>query len=185
MSKIKFRYVFAILRQCKLRVVLYKKIKFETWFVYIGKNVKITCEEGTIIIGRKTYISDGVSLKAVKTGSIKIANNCFINENSRIVAYGNIVVGSNSLIADTVSIYDHDHIVASINKNIAEQGYIIKSVTIGNNVWIGSHVVICKGVNIGNYAVIGACALVNKSVPDHTVYAGVPAKKISQKDGLN
>lgn len=55
-----------------------------------------------------------------------------------------------------------------------------KPITIGNSVWIGAHATVCGGVKIGNHAVIGAGAVVLRDVPENTIVAGVPAKKIRQ-----
>ena len=41
-----------------------------------------------------------------------------------------------------------------------------KRVLIGNDVWIGTRVIILPGVAIGNGAVIGAGAVVTKDIPD-------------------
>ena len=35
-------------------------------------------------------------------------------------------------------------------------------------------------VTIGNYCVIAAHSFVNTDVPDYSIYAGIPAKKIGQ-----
>lgn len=51
-------------------------------------------------------------------------------------------------------------------------------ITIGNNVYIGTKVIILRGVTIGNNCIVGACSLVNKSLPANGVYAGVPARRI-------
>jgi acetyltransferase-like isoleucine patch superfamily enzyme len=61
---------------------------------------------------------------------------------------------------------------------VSEQGYAGDRIEIGNNVWIGAHVVILPGVRIGNGAVIGASSVVRTSVPKGEVWAGVPAKFI-------
>ena len=65
---------------------------------------------------------------------------------------------------------------------MAEQRYqgieTSKPITIGNSVWIGAHATICGGVKIGDHAVIGAGAVVLHDVPENTIVAGVPAKKI-------
>ena len=52
--------------------------------------------------------------------------------------------------------------------------FIDDGALIGHNVVIA----ILAGVSIGNGAVIGAGSVVTKDVPENTVYAGVPAKKI-------
>ena len=51
-------------------------------------------------------------------------------------------------------------------------------ITVGNNVFIGLDSTILPGITIGNNCIVGACSLVNKSIPDGEVWAGVPAKKI-------
>lgn len=51
-------------------------------------------------------------------------------------------------------------------------------ITIGNDVWIGSGVIILPSVRIGNGAIIGAGAIVTKDVPDYAIVIGVPAKVI-------
>lgn len=57
----------------------------------------------------------------------------------------------------------------------------VKRTTIGNDVWIGSRVIIMQGVNIGTGAIIGAGAVVTKDVPDYAIVAGVPAKVIKYR----
>ena len=53
--------------------------------------------------------------------------------------------------------------------------------TIGNDVWIGCHAVICRNVSIGDGAVIAAGAVVTKDVPPYAIVAGVPAKIIKYR----
>nr|WP_241225897.1 maltose acetyltransferase domain-containing protein [Escherichia coli] len=53
-------------------------------------------------------------------------------------------------------------------------------ITIGNNVWIGSHVVINPGVTIGDNSVIGAGSIVTKDIPPNVVAAGVPCRVIRE-----
>ena len=53
-----------------------------------------------------------------------------------------------------------------------------RSVSIGNDVWIGSRAIIMGGITIGNGAVVGAGAIVTKDVPPYAIVGGVPAKVI-------
>lgn len=52
------------------------------------------------------------------------------------------------------------------------------SVEIGNDVWIGSHVLMRGGVHIGDGAVVAMGAVVTKDVPPYSIVGGVPAKII-------
>lgn len=54
----------------------------------------------------------------------------------------------------------------------------VKPVTIGDDVWIASRVIILKGVSIGAGAMIAAGSVVTHDVPGKSVVAGVPAKVI-------
>jgi len=51
-------------------------------------------------------------------------------------------------------------------------------VDIGENVWIGSRAIILKGVTIGANAIIAAGSVVTRSVPEHALAAGNPARVV-------
>lgn len=53
-----------------------------------------------------------------------------------------------------------------------------KPVTVEDNVLIGANAVILEGVTIGKGSVVAAGAIVTEDVPQDTVVAGVPARKI-------
>jgi acetyltransferase-like isoleucine patch superfamily enzyme len=53
-----------------------------------------------------------------------------------------------------------------------------QNIEVGNHVWIGAHSIILKGVTIENNSVIGTNSVVTKSVPSHSIAAGIPAKVI-------
>lgn len=85
-----------------------------------------------------------------------------------------IQIGDNVTLAPRVHILAHD---ASTKKFF---GYVkIGKVVIGNNVFIGASSIILPGVYIGNNVVIAAGSVVTKDIPDDTVAAGNPCKKIS------
>lgn len=52
---------------------------------------------------------------------------------------------------------------------------MFKTVTIGNDVWMGHNVNVLSGVSVGDGAVIAAGAVVTKDVPPYAIVAGVPA----------
>lgn len=65
-----------------------------------------------------------------------------------------------------------------------------RTVTLGNDVWIGHGATVMPGVSIGTEAAVGAGAVVTKDVPGFAVAVGVPAKVIryrfddATRDGL-
>lgn len=50
----------------------------------------------------------------------------------------------------------------------------------GDNVWIGSHVVINPGVTIGDNSVIGAGSVVTKDIPANVIAVGVPCRVLRE-----
>jgi acetyltransferase-like isoleucine patch superfamily enzyme len=56
-----------------------------------------------------------------------------------------------------------------------------ESITIGNDVWIGSRAMIIASVAIGHGAVVGAGAVVTKDVPPYAVVGGSPARILKMR----
>ncbi len=57
-------------------------------------------------------------------------------------------------------------------------------ITIGRYAFIGTRVTFLKGSAIPDYSVVGGCSLVNKKFEEpHTLYAGVPCKRIKSVEG--
>lgn len=57
-----------------------------------------------------------------------------------------------------------------------------KPVVIEDNVLIGANAVVLEGVTVKKGSVVAAGAIVTEDVPENTVVAGVPARKIKQTD---
>ena len=56
---------------------------------------------------------------------------------------------------------------------------LIAPITVGDNVFFGSGVIVLPGVAIGSNVVIGARSVVVRDLPSDCVAAGIPAKPIS------
>jgi maltose O-acetyltransferase len=106
---------------------------------------------------------------------VSIGDNVTINAFVHMWGHGGIVIGNNCLIASHCAITSLTHNPESLLFN--EQN-IAKPVIIGENVWIGSHVIILPGVTLGDNIIIGAGSLVNKDLASNSVYAGTPVKKL-------
>ncbi|MBT8038334.1 MAG: acyltransferase [Verrucomicrobiae bacterium] len=62
----------------------------------------------------------------------------------------------------------------------AQQGFQGADVRLGQNVWLGSLVVVLPGVTIGDNVIVGAGAVVTRDIPEGETWAGVPARKIKK-----
>lgn len=114
---------------------------------------------------------------------ISFGNHFYANTDLTILDENYVTFGNNVYIAPHVSIYTAGHpIDAKIRNTDLEYA---KSVTIGNDVWIGGNVVINPGITIGNNVVIGSGSVVTKDIPSGVIAAGNPCRvirEISEQD---
>lgn len=111
-------------------------------------------------------------------GEITIGDNTWIGPFCSIDGTGNLSIGSHCSISAGTHIQTHDTVKWALSGG--KHPYEYRSVTIGNNCFIGVNSVITAGVNIGNHCVIGAGAVVTKSIPDYSIAVGVPAKIVGK-----
>jgi maltose O-acetyltransferase len=135
-------------------------------------------------LGPGARIWDGVQIDS--PSKLTVGARTSINRGSILNCGGGIVIGDDVLIGPQVVIYSQNHEYRAANVRIADQGYVQKPVSIGNDVWIAARAVILPGVTIGDGAVVASGAVVTKAVPARAVVAGVPAKQIGTRgDGAD
>lgn len=142
---------------------------------------KITIGKSLLGYKKSPYFYSGYNyLEARSVGaSITIGNNCQINNNAVMIAEkSQITIGDDVLIGTDFCVYDSDFHDIRINQRLSNE-HICQPVEIQDNVFIGSKVTILKGVTIGKNSVIANGSIVTKDIPANQVWAGVPAKKIS------
>lgn len=126
---------------------------------------------------------------AVKT--LFFGENCKIGDNVHIVAIDKIVFGDDCLLASNIFITDTSHGIYNGENQTSpyiipdDRELVTKPIVIGDRVWIGENVVILPGVKIGSGVIIGANSVVNCSVEDNTIIAGVPSKVIKKYNENN
>ncbi len=137
----------------------------------IGEKIFKKCGEGIRIAARVNFGSGN---------EISLGLNSNLGYESWIAS--DTTIGCNVVMGPAVTILSENHIFEDINKPIIEQGSGIKEpVVIGDDVWIGTRVIILPGVEVGSHAVIGAGAVVTKNVPAWAVVGGNPAKVIKMR----
>jgi acetyltransferase-like isoleucine patch superfamily enzyme len=113
---------------------------------------------------------------------IQIGDHSFINHLCSVWASprGPITIGSNVLLGPCASIFSSNHGIAR-GELIRNQPGQDAPIEIGDDVWLGAHVVVTAGVSIGNGAVVGAGAVVTTDLPPMSISAGVPARVIGYR----
>ncbi|WP_246462774.1 acyltransferase [Pelagicoccus albus] len=135
-----------------------------------------------IKIGEGTRMAPNVSFR--NGDLIQIGKDCHIGDRTSLWAGDD---GGKLTLGDYVSIAPDVFITASdyqLKKGIPfrQQPKRDRDVTIGNDVWLGTKVVITAGVNIGDGCVVAAGAIVTKDLPPNTICGGIPARVLKERD---
>lgn len=114
-------------------------------------------------------------------GDVKIGQNTWVGPFTVLDGTNSISIGSNCDISAGVQIYTHNSLKEKnflsndFHQQITTKKYD-KSVSIGNNVYIGPNSVISQGVKIGDNVIVGANSFVNKNLPSNCKAYGTPCK---------
>jgi acetyltransferase-like isoleucine patch superfamily enzyme len=183
-------------------------LKNSSGLVFKGSNVKVR-HAYQLSAGKNLILEDNVSLNALSTDGITIGdqvsiardsiifctgiisqkgtgitigNRTGINARAYFAGQGGITIGDDVIMGPNVQIFSENHNFTDLAKTIKDQGVTRQPVIIGNNCWIGAGATILAGVHIGHGCVIAAGSLVNKSVPNNSVVAGIPAKVVKNRE---
>jgi acetyltransferase-like isoleucine patch superfamily enzyme len=134
-------------------------------------------------VSRGTVLSFGDDVTGY--GQIAIGDNCWIGQfnNLRASRDASITIGNDCLISQYCTLVAANHqIKAGLAIRLQPQSTERLGMRLGNDVWLGAGVTILPGVTIGEGAVIGSGAVVTRDVPPFETWAGVPAKKIGERE---
>ncbi|WDF53997.1 acyltransferase [Mucilaginibacter sp. KACC 22063] len=182
-------------------------MKRSSGLVFLGRQVKVR-HAYQIEAGKNLILEDNVFVNALSFNGVKFGDHVSIGRNSTLLgtgivshkgigitigsrtginagAYlggqGGITIGDDVIMGPNVQIFSENHNFSDPDIIIKEQGLTRSGVIIGSNCWIGGGATILDGVTVGNGCVIAAGSVVNKSVPDNSIVAGVPARIIKSR----
>lgn len=111
-------------------------------------------------------------------GKLSIGDECGLS-NSTIVCMTRIDIGARTFIGGGCEIYDTDfHPLDPTERASVSPAPRVGSIQIGPGAFIGAFSIVLKNSRIGEGSVVGAGSLVSGAIPDHELWAGVPAKFI-------
>ena len=154
------------------------KIWFLLYFIFLkhlpstdnGYPVSIIIKKMRSSVGKHLFDRCGTNIN-IEKGADFGSGKCKVR--------GPLEIGDNVMMGPDVVIMTNSHNFERIDIPMNLQGSAPpKKVTIGNDVWIGTRVIILPGVTIGKGVIIGAGAVVTKDVPDMAIVGGCPAKII-------
>ena len=158
----------------KLKSVCSRKNAFSAQLVCTALDttsaVRQQCRLYYSSVGRYTYIARNTLMQNTEIGAFcSVSENCNIGLPSHpldLVSTSPVFLSGKNYLRKNLSAFSYDDCPRTV---------------IGNDVWIGAHVLIKSGIRIGNGAVLAAGAVVTRDVPDYAVVGGVPAKIIKYR----
>lgn len=139
---------------------------------WVYRNIYLVDKHKTSVIYFGCEIRCGVNLHIDK-GSI-IGDNCILD------ARQGIYIGENVNLSSEVHLWTEAHDVNDpyFRSMPCNHGPI----HIGDRAWLGANVTVLDKVNIGEGAVVCSGAVVTKDVEPYAIVAGIPAKKIGERN---
>ncbi|MDX6697486.1 MAG: hypothetical protein QOE65_883 [Solirubrobacteraceae bacterium] len=144
-------------------------------------NVLEALREGRLEIGAGTLLEPDVWITAPGDARIRIGEGCFLNLGVMVASVELVEIGDHCMFANGCFVTDGNHRFGDREKPVPWQGFTTKGPTrIGDNAWLGAHVVVTSGVTIGERCVIGANSVVTQNIEPFTIAAGAPAKALKR-----
>jgi maltose O-acetyltransferase len=146
------------------------KLFYKVRYFFIKKIIKECGRD--VIVKNNCYFGVGQRLK--------VGDRSQLGQNARLG--GNITIGNDVLMGPDVVMMATSHAYDRVDIPINQQGSAEEQpITIGDDVWIGTRVIILPGCNIGEHSIIAAGSVVTKSCEPYSIIGGVPAKFIKKR----
>jgi acetyltransferase-like isoleucine patch superfamily enzyme len=178
--------------------------------VKIGRDLRahgvprVICDAGTSLeIGDGVELRRDVEIRVHGSASIRIEDGARIDRGVRILAANqsrveigagariglysvlnggdSIRIGRKCLVSGFVYLQTSMHEHRAPGAPIQSQGFRHAPIALGDDVWLGAHVVVLPGASIGAGAVVGSNAVVTRPVDAFSVVAGIPARPIGSR----
>lgn len=140
---------------------------------YVAPSASVVCDELTL--GARSYIAAGCLVR----DRVHIGHDSSLNPHITIA--GTVTVGDGVRIASHASLFGFNHVTDRTDVPIWHQGLDVQGIVVEDDVWIGTHAVVCDGVTVGAHSVVAAGAVVTRDVPAYSVVGGVPARVIRDR----
>jgi maltose O-acetyltransferase len=116
-----------------------------------------------------------------------IGHDTFINVNFMLIDDAPVSIGQRCLFGPAVQLVTAKHPLRASDRRTAVEDAASGSapwrtmsapITVGDDVWLGSGVIVLPGVTIGDRSTVGAGSVVTDDVPPDSLALGAPAKVV-------
>jgi len=109
---------------------------------------------------------------------VTMGHNCWFGQETIINSRRSVIMGNNVRVGMRSQIWTHS---ASGELIEGTQLFSEKEVIIEDDVWLNGTVIVAPGLRLSSYSVVMTGSVLTKSTERYHVYAGVPAKDITEK----
>jgi acetyltransferase-like isoleucine patch superfamily enzyme len=148
--------------------------------VFVGQYSYLDRGTSLLRLGNDVHLTRSCTLRAEKR-RITVHDGAGINMRSFLDGNGGVEVGPDALLSPGVQVISGNHIFDDPDVPIKYQGTAYGKVTIGEDCWLGTNVIVLPGVTIGRGAVVGAGAVVTKDIPEYSIALGIPAEVVGHR----
>ena len=146
----------------------------------LGENVHLGVKFRRIL-AKRIFRSCGRNFKAfhhVKLSfgfNLEVGDDVVVHRHVLLDDRGGIRLGDGASVSDFANVYSHSH-------DVVEGRDITTPVTvIGDGVRITYHATVMSGVHLADGTMLGSFGMATRDTDPHSIYAGIPAKKIKDK----
>ncbi len=131
--------------------------------VRIGATIGAEC-----IIGRDAFIDEGVTLG----DRVKVQNLALVYHG--VTVEDGVFIGPNAILTND----RYPRAITADGALARADDWTVSPITLRTGCSIGAGAVVVAGVDVGRFATVGAGSVVTRTVPDHALVAGSPARRI-------
>ena len=158
--------IYSLFRFSLLKIFHIKGLKFH-FVERFSPNVVVEMgKESSLVLGKMVRVHSGSKIKVRKNAKLILENGVKINYNCIIACHKEIKVGAGTQFGPSVYLYDHDH---DYRAGLEADKFLVESIEIGKNCWIGANTVILRGTKIGDNCVVGAGCVLKGVFPANSV----------------
>jgi len=150
-------------------------------FIREGVTIEARKDYGRIVIGPWVHIGAGTALRCHE-GTLRIGAKTVFGRRCTINAWLDVEIGDACLFADDVYLCDFDHVTDRLDTPIKDQGIVKSPVRIGDDVWLGTKVVVTRGTRVGHGCAVGAASVLRGDFAPSSVVVGSPARVVRSRD---
>ena len=137
---------------------------------------------GYRLLGMDVGVVDVFPRVWFKSRNVRLGSQVTVNMGTVFDSSARVTVGARTRIGFEVLFCTSNHHVGDRGERAGPR--FDAPITVGEGCWIGSRATLLPGVTVGDGCVIAAGALVTRDCETNGLYAGVPARRVRDLDGV-